>query len=542
MGIPYFFREIVNKNHNILINTPHKRCQRFFLDFNSIIHGCAGRVVHEKPSTYTHNDIFEEIFQYTIQITNIISPSDLLFIAVDGVAPRAKIQQQRRRRYMTAMRTEMINEFKIANGISITSWDSNCITPGTAFMKELDQYLKTRFNTHKLTPKVIISGHDERGEGEHKIIQYIKNNPITSTSDTESLDIIYGLDADLIMLTLSCEQPNLMLAREDDPTNLIFKYLDIDMLRKCVSRHLYNNDDIAYMYDYIVICFLLGNDFLPAVSFLKIKEGAIDTLCDAYKHVYEELGTNLVERSIDSTTSNTFTINRMFLVKLFDWLTKKENPLMLKAIEEFPKKNHNRRQMNERDVDMFIQNLENIPDSIRKSYNIHPKENMNWRMNYYYELFSTTSSSKIKDVTMKYIEGILWTMNYYFNIKYDESWYYPYNFAPCMADLYKYAFSLSHNEFINLQTSLKHSDSEAISSTLQMLMVLPPQSLDIFPPHLRSLVTSIPLGCTHMFPHTFKIETFLKSKLWECVPVLPNSNLHTLKIALASFPQSNSTT
>ena len=50
----------------------------------------------------------------------------------------------------------------------------------------------------KSNPKIIYSSYKEAGEGEHKIIQYIK----TTYQNKKLSHVIYGLDADLIMLSL----------------------------------------------------------------------------------------------------------------------------------------------------------------------------------------------------------------------------------------------------------------------------------------------------------------------------------------------------
>lgn len=122
----------------------------------------------------------------------IVRPRKLLFIAIDGVAPRAKMNQQRSRRFRSVQEAEESNRIEsdfrqeLKNvGEFIpekrpSSWDSNIITPGTSFMKTLSEhmryYIHDRITNHKGWDKikVILSDSSVPGEGEHKIIEYIR--------------------------------------------------------------------------------------------------------------------------------------------------------------------------------------------------------------------------------------------------------------------------------------------------------------------------------------------------------------------------------
>lgn len=116
-------------------------------------------------------------------MTDIVKPKKILFMAIDGVAPRAKLNQQRARRFRSAQdREECINKAR-HNGETVDEslmFDSNCITPGTEFMEKVSRALKY-FIRKKIKEdplwrglKVIFSGHDVPGEGEHKIMQFIR--------------------------------------------------------------------------------------------------------------------------------------------------------------------------------------------------------------------------------------------------------------------------------------------------------------------------------------------------------------------------------
>ena len=109
-------------------------------------------------------------------------------------------------------------------------WDTNAITPGTKFMNRLNDELHKEFQG----TGVIISDSSEPGEGEHKILQYLKTN---KPQFARQRTCIYGLDADLIMLALVSGLKDLFLLRERTSFNLeqmdcAYLYLDITALKK----------------------------------------------------------------------------------------------------------------------------------------------------------------------------------------------------------------------------------------------------------------------------------------------------------------------
>ena len=153
MGIPSYFKNIINDYNNILIQQDlfDKKVNNLFFDLNCLIHPCCQGLTDEK-------EMFDNIYLNMIKIIEICNPQDLIYIAIDGVCPRSKIEQQKYRRFRSA------NEEKI--------WDTNAISPGTNFMNELNIFLKNK----SYPIKTIFSDSSEHGEGEHKIMQYLKLN------------------------------------------------------------------------------------------------------------------------------------------------------------------------------------------------------------------------------------------------------------------------------------------------------------------------------------------------------------------------------
>ena len=71
---------------------------------NGIIHPCAHPQNKAQPKN--ESEMFNNIFEYTDKVIQIVKPQRLIYMAIDGVAPRAKQNQQRSRRFRSALDTE----------------------------------------------------------------------------------------------------------------------------------------------------------------------------------------------------------------------------------------------------------------------------------------------------------------------------------------------------------------------------------------------------------------------------------------------------
>lgn len=140
-----------------------------YLDMNGVIHNCSHPNDNDIHFRITEEQIFKDIFFYLETLFNMIKPQKLFFLAVDGVAPRAKMNQQRGRRFRSAKEAELQEEKARQKGEVLPSearFDSNCITPGTPFMCRLNDAIRY-FIQHKMSTnkswrdcKVILSGHE----------------------------------------------------------------------------------------------------------------------------------------------------------------------------------------------------------------------------------------------------------------------------------------------------------------------------------------------------------------------------------------------
>ena len=333
---------------------------------NGIIHPCTHP--EDKPAPRNEDEMMVAIFEAIDRLFAIVRPRKVLYMAIDGVAPRAKMNQQRSRRFRASKEAAekvdtmaRIREELSEKGMYIppekpkeSHFDSNCITPGTPFMARLSQclqyYVHERLNNDAgwKDLKVILSDANVPGEGEHKIMDFVRKQRAMPDHDPNTQHVLCGADADLIMLGLATHEPNFTIIREEfkpnkpRPCDLCrqmghelhectgaakpldgedyvgedtkvyeeqkFIFVRLSVLREYLRRDL-AMPNLPFPYDFEVIrassnkgkhgkmtfnlqravddwvfmCFFVGNDFLPHLPSLEIREGAIDRLVNLYK-------------------------------------------------------------------------------------------------------------------------------------------------------------------------------------------------------------------------------------------------------------------
>ena len=487
MGIPGYFSHII-KNYPAIIRKleTNQKIDNLYLDSNSIIYD----VLREIHDEYNNDDASFEIklingiiekLEYYI---NVINPVKTVYIAFDGVAPFAKLEQQRNRRYKSQL------EKKVKNKLCEThtkEWDKTAITPGTEFMKKLS-LIKNYFTKLKDPRTFIISGVDEPGEGEHKIFQYIRDNYVKHKIETT---VIYGLDADLIVLCLNHlpvvhdiylyrETPEFVksINCELEPNaDYILNIAELargitakmnGMTKANANASFHKSHQKNRLYDYILLTFFLGNDFMPHFPSMCIRTNGIDILENAYKHLFGNTNKNLC---------NGTKIYWENLKEFIEFLAKHEYDNLLKEYkirEKWGKRQYKNKTMEEKMMKWL-----NIPTKMRDKELLIDPYSKGWEKRYYKELFYIDINQYYKKkICVNYLEGLEWTMKYYTVGCKDTKWFYKYNYPPLLSDLLKYIPMWD----INLIDS---SNVDFLTPEEQLAYVLPKDSLHLLPKKIR---------------------------------------------------------
>ena len=162
MGVPRFFAELIKK-YPIHFWKDNVSVDYFFIDFNGTIYTAFANVKKEVKD-YTklsiaslERKIINEIVKLTKRLVcDVVKPNKLLYISIDGPAPRAKMVQQRSRRYKSAiMNREVDNMLRSKYGMEKIDeiWDpSSNAAPGTQFMKKLSDTIKNKIDKNFFNP------------------------------------------------------------------------------------------------------------------------------------------------------------------------------------------------------------------------------------------------------------------------------------------------------------------------------------------------------------------------------------------------------
>jgi len=544
MGVPGFFAWLLRNNiHNNIILNKLDNIDCLYFDANCLFHPKCFDVLKLYSNITDINKLeklmIDRIIKYITYIIDFVKPSQLVYIAVDGVAPVAKINQQRKRRYKSVLDQEYIKKLNQKyNKQKNESWSNIVITPGTDFMirlnEEINKFIKIEKYKHL---QIIYSSYLEPGEGEHKIIRYIKEMSDANLISDKKTHVIYGLDADLIFLAMSAysDKNNIYLLREYDHIKSVNKpiteeinerlcYLSIknviDTYNEYIINKLKENEDILdinfdekynFSHDFIIICFLLGNDFIPNIPSINIRNYGIEYITDAYCNMFQFYKTYIYKDN---------KINLELLKMIFDFLKNYEHEYFSEVLPKYIQKIKHKKYMGSDPYEEEIFNRDNLRNiKIDNKINLGIGEISDYKFNYYEINFHTriNQNQMIDKICKNYIDMIHWICKYYFDFDMPSwTYYYEFNHAPFASDMYNYIDKIK--DIYKYEIEYK----ENIKIETQLISIIPPVYSDIFNKKIidKYKINYNDITTRYMLPDKIELE-YDKEIYWMCEPKLP---------------------
>uniref|UniRef100_A0A8B9I6E0 5'-3' exoribonuclease 1 n=1 Tax=Anser brachyrhynchus TaxID=132585 RepID=A0A8B9I6E0_9AVES len=566
MGVPKFYRWVserypclsqVLKEHQI------PEFDNLYLDMNGIIHQCSHPNDDDVHFRISEDKIFADIFHYLEVLFRIIKPRKVFFMAVDGVAPRAKMNQQRGRRFRSAKEAEDKIKKALEKGETLPTearFDSNCITPGTEFMARLHEHLKYFVNMKISTDKswqgvtVYLSGHETPGEGEHKIMEFIRSEKAKPHHDPNTRHCLYGLDADLIMLGLTSHEAHFALLREEvrfggkksqracAPEETTFHLLHLSLMREYIDYEFSPvKDKIPFEYDieriiddWILMGFLVGNDFIPHLPHLHINHDALPLLYRTYMAILPELGGYINEnghlnlKRFEKYLTRLSDFDREHFSEVFvdlKWFESKVGNKYLNeaagiAAEEARNNKQKKQKAQENSLCLAALEKNEVVTARSKSVledepeddDLFETEFRQYKRTYYMTKMGVevVSDDFLADQAECYVQAIQWILHYYYHGVQSWSWYYPYHYAPYLSDIRNIS-----------ELKIKFELGKPFMPFEQLLAVLPAASKDLLPKCYQHLMISQDSPIIEYYPPDFKTDLNGKQQEWEAVVLIP---------------------
>ena len=507
MGIKYFFSwlkksfpghiKTISMKSGSNIRDDHKiDIDNFLVDMNGIFHYCCQKVykygsfkenrllpinpIKKSSSLQKQKELYNMIGNYISKLISLVNPSKRVILAIDGVCPVSKINQQRQRRFKSSLEND--------DG----SFDSCCITPGTKFMdnlsKYIDWYIKNEVSSKNWKDiEIIFSSEKCPGEGEHKLVKYVRDK-----GDMKESYMIHGMDADLFMLALATHFPNFHILRENPyKYENEYYYIDICSIRENIVNALLCEqsllDDRIHINDFVMMIFLSGNDFLPHIPTIEILDGGIDNLFETYRNVIRQHG---------SLTNSINTLNIKSLQTFIGTLGLFEK----QYLEE-------KRSKSIKYPDRLLEKHTKLGNDGNFILDFD-----SYRKEYYAVKMNLHSPEQIQDACLKYVEGLQWVLSYYVEGVPNWRWFYPYYYAPFLSDIAIFMEDYERPSYLGKKTL-------PFNPFMHLLCVLPMKSNNLLVKPLSDLANLKNIKV--YYPDNFEIDYDGKHNEWEGVANIP---------------------
>ena len=520
MGIPSYYKKVCDRVPGLLSNDRKgSQPSHLWIDFNCMIYHCLHRpgakpYKGEETRLAWEAQFIQSICSYLKKVVKLVAPTQQVFVAVDGVVPMAKMRQQRLRRFKSHWTAT--EERRIGKSDDGPRWDTNAITPGTAFMEHLAVALK---GIQSEGVRWVITAADEPGEGEHKAMQALRLCP------SKSSHVVYGLDADLILLSLLEPVDELWLFREtvelgkvqfDPEGQELYSYFSIHKLR----HYLCAGKQEGYLLDYCMAMSFVGNDFLPHGLSIKLKDGGHDHLLKMIDDVRTTVGPFI---QYDPKTTN-YSWKLEAILGCVKWLAAREiNWIQQHCTKKVLQRNQPARGTTpvELAADEWNKTPLRICDELalvgsikRNSQNQRLDITLSdsWQTIYNDRYLGVKSGLRPDRPCKEFLIGLDWILQYYTGKSVDREWCFPWFVPPLMCDV---------DTWLTRETYLPSSappSSFQIQPQEQLALVLPLQSWWLIRDRkLRELHRLAP----QLWPSSFELFTAGHTQIWECEAQIP---------------------
>lgn len=504
MGIPSYYRTLITKIPHAIQRVAPSAVSALVVDMNCMIYHVLKEpkmLAIQYPgasdlagSKAWERKLQEEVCSYLTHIWRSAGAPLKAYIALDGVVPYAKIKQQRFRRFKSATSSNM----------ETPSWDTNAITPGTEFMANMGSALRVAGSKHGW----IISDTEEAGEGEHKVLRWLLSTPLP-----EGPIVVYGLDADLILLCLLAgdklgDKYPLFLLREamafgkmvraDENSQVDLCFFKVACLYESLQRG--KTWSREQFYDYIFGMSFCGNDFLPTGLSLRIRDEGHSILLAGLNDLWSKQK-NLV--TFD-TISGIAKPNADGLKGFAKWISLQEERLIVQTIK---------RKMTARLGESADDNLPIIEQAEQPMVDIAGDKvylKKGWKSVYNRLALGEDSVEQRRARVADFWQGWCWILDYYQGRPVDLEWVYPAGYPPTWSDLVQHFSMPSSSENEPAKVPLKPQE--------QLALVLPMRSWNLL---LKTPYRNLPAMIPQFWPQGFYLETFGKRFGWECEPMIP---------------------
>jgi len=525
MGIPSYYKKLLHTNPGLVTGShPDKEIGWLFMDFNCLIYHCLHREDTPKyrgelDKIEWEKEFIQCIIIYCLKVIHLVDPKNGVFIAMDGVVPMAKMKQQRLRRFKSSWLS------KQSKGNDSPKWDTNSITPGTLFMKQLHTAIQQMISTQNKS-SWIFSSSNEPGEGEHKIISFWRNHLPRGPY------AVYGLDADLIVLSLlgyetcSLQQPIWLFREQIDKGKIqydplgeeLFEWFSILHLRDWLSKPYQDQPQLQHLFllSYCFAMSILGNDFLPTSFSFRIRDDGHSELLHILYQCISEQHSLIQPDSLQLQSTS--------ILYFFSLLSKNESQRIL----SFILKKHHIQQQASRLHHLEIPSIgdDNWPLLFSEENHLlapHNQLHPLWQQHYLTHFFKGFSYNKktIQQISKEYLYGIQWIWSYYTGLSHNIcfNWYYPFSLPP----LWEWISKESNLPLFPHQILLTASDIQPVE---QLALVLPLESWDLIPSCPQKL---LPHVAPQFYPESFSFDTLGKRFFWECESIIPLPTIFEIK-------------